>query len=125
MWGLLNKLDYLNHKGLDFTDFTDGLYIETDSFLGVVNFQRNRAYNNLRYLHLGLFSPKINEFNDTICSEIEDAVDISLRTAKLIEDIPGQIKASRILSILSTYKKKRLKIEDKKLLELITKASCG
>jgi hypothetical protein len=105
LWGALNRLDYLNHKGLDFTDFTDGLYIETDSFLGVVNFQRNRAYNNFRYLHLGLFYPKANNFNDSIYSEIEDATDTSLKTAKLIEDIPGQAKAYLILSKLAYYKK--------------------
>jgi len=119
LWGLLNKLDYLNHRGLDFTDFTDGIYLETDNFLGIVNFHRNRACNNFRYLHLGLFSPKKNEFNDLIYSEIEDAIDISLRTAKLIEDVPGQIKAYRILSKLRTYKKKKLKIEDKKIKEIL------
>ncbi|MFA5972733.1 MAG: SIR2 family protein [Lentimicrobiaceae bacterium] len=104
-FGLLNRFDFNNKNGLDFTDFTDGLYVETDSFLGVVNFQRNRASNNFRYLHLGLFFPKKNEFNEIKYSEIEDAINISLKTAELIKDFPGQIKAYHMLSILALYKR--------------------
>lgn len=109
--GLLNKLDYLHKNTLDFTDFSDLTYIEMDSFLGVTNFNRNRAYNNIRYLQLGIFQPKNNEFNKRMYSEISDAINTSLIISKYIKDIPGQIKAYKILSLLSLFEKDYLKYQ--------------
>jgi hypothetical protein len=118
--GLLNKIDFLNKNGFDITDFTDMTYIQIDSLLGVTNYNRNRAYNNIRNLQLGLLKPLKNKFNQRMYYEISDALEISLTTSKCIKDIPGQIKAYRLLSLLSfyenNYSKSRLNIKKSKLL---------